>query len=113
MLDVEAFGEALYGRGHRQGYLRGVGDARMQVMREAGQAWRHRRQAQATPESGEAGAVIVLLPGVRPEAFLRRLQQGQWDRPPSVPMAARPDGRRTPKTRILQVAGPTGVEGGP
>lgn len=87
MLDVEAFSEALYERGYRQGYLRGVRDARMQMMRQMGQARVDRQPAptqQGQPQGGggiqgmqpERGAVVVLPPGVSPEAFIRRLQEG-------------------------------------
>ena len=76
MLDVERFSQEVYERGFRQGYIRGVQEARAQIMEQMQRV----RQGQGQMGEGggqERGAVVVLPRGVSPEAFLQRLQQGQ------------------------------------
>lgn len=120
MLDLDAFAEAIYERGFRQGYFNGLADAREHVMeqiqqsraiREGAQAQRQvmesaiggqrppmpdqmqsgrsqqaggaggagndetdgTRRNMASNRAGERGAIIVLPPGMSPEAFVQRM----------------------------------------
>lgn len=90
LLDIESFSEELYERGYRQGYVRGLADARRQVMRhmtrldeqrersrraERRQAWRDHAQRQRQAVGGNDGAVVILPPGMSPQAFIRSLQE--------------------------------------
>ena len=104
MIDVERFAQDLYERGYRQGYIRGATEARLQIVAELqrarqaqdmqgmqGQSMQGQQQAQQRPMPGQmqggamggqqpqSGAVIVLPPGVSPEAFIEGLQQRRGD----------------------------------
>lgn len=94
LLDIEGFSQELYERGFRQGYIRGVADARGRFLRELAEY--NRRTGQnvaddvASPAAGlvtgamstdpqaggemDQGAIVVLPPGMTPEMFLERLQ---------------------------------------
>ncbi|WP_422074497.1 hypothetical protein [Tranquillimonas rosea] len=103
MLDIEGFTETIYDRGYRQGYIRGMADARqgfIQQMRDRHmqQGMQHgdmggeymrdmpgdgpaSGQQRPMPRSGQSGgggdrgAIIVLPQGVSPQAFVDRLMQ--------------------------------------
>ncbi|SFP03218.1 hypothetical protein [Tranquillimonas alkanivorans] len=111
MLDIDSFTQEIYERGFRQGYIRGIADARdrfvreMQVRRQQmmqgqqggmmdgqqpGQMMQGQQQGQMqqgemrTPGDGPiseelaarpGGSIIVLPPGVSPEAFIQRMME--------------------------------------
>jgi hypothetical protein len=119
MLDIEGFTEAIYERGFRQGYIRGIADARdrfaaemqrihdgermgmtgrmqgqhdPQQRRPQGQmgegtanqqAQQDMQDWQGRPDrrsgGGERGTIIVLPPGLSPEAFIDQLMQANED----------------------------------
>lgn len=85
MLDLQGFAGQIYERGFRQGYIQGVADARermileMQEQRQEAQNRRMRMQSdeQQAPGTGrgQRGTIVVLPPGMSPEAFIERLMQ--------------------------------------
>lgn len=101
MLDLDGFAQQIYERGYRQGYLNGISDGRQQVMQHMQQQMNRQerdrlrgeerpqqrgeggaqqggdtssRQSGGTSE-GSGGSVIVLPPGVSPEAFVEELMR--------------------------------------
>jgi len=79
MLDIEGFTQEIYERGYRQGYLRGIADARQRIMREMddrrSQMRDERERQRQAARGGERGSIIMLPPGMSPEAFIDRLMQ--------------------------------------
>ncbi|WP_375260887.1 hypothetical protein [Palleronia sp.] len=105
MLDLDGFAQQIYERGYRQGYLSGISDGRQQVMQRMQNMQRQERdrlrgeerpqqrgdrgsaqQGQNRSDRGSAnqgsrssdqsgGSVIVLPPGVSPEAFVEELMR--------------------------------------
>lgn len=95
VLDIEGFSQNIYERGFRQGYIRGIADARERFMMEMRRMNQERRSATAQRQrgamtgrdgqrpvapdggsaEGERGSIIVLPPGISPEAFIERLAE--------------------------------------
>ncbi|MBM9594620.1 prolipoprotein diacylglyceryl transferase [Roseitranquillus sediminis] len=105
MLDIEGYSQAIYERGYRQGYLRGIADARERFMVEMEQRMRaqHERMGQqdstqqplsqqermeqpqglaaqqgdmpARSMTGERGSIIVLPPGVTAEMLIEQMMR--------------------------------------
>lgn len=94
MLDLDGFAQQIYERGYRQGYLSGLSDGREQMMsrmqsmqrmerdRLRGEDRPQQRGGQQNdmmqPGGGSersGGSVIVLPPGVSPEAFVEELMR--------------------------------------
>lgn len=96
-MDMEQFADDIYERGFRQGYIRGIRDARRSIRQqmimqeemrreEMERRDRQRRmqeqrrqmqqgQAQGERRNQDGGQIIVLPPGVDPQALLDRLMQ--------------------------------------
>lgn len=80
MLDIEAFSQNIYERGFRQGYIRGIADARerfaqqMEMMQMRDRQMQQGQQGQMDQQQGR-GSVVILPPGVSPEAFLEDLSR--------------------------------------
>lgn len=93
MLDLDGFAQQIYERGYRQGYLNGISDGREQAMRQMHGAnqrqERDRLRGEERPQQrgdrnsqqsggaseGSGGSIIVLPPGVSPEAFVEQLMR--------------------------------------
>jgi len=92
MLDIEDFSQSVYERGFRQGYIRGLADARGHFLRELAR-YNRRHDANAadnvaSPAAGavarlmapedreqtDRGAVVVLPPGMSAGEFIQQLQ---------------------------------------
>ena len=85
MLDLDVFAQQIYERAYRRGYMAGAAnmrdrfDRRMrQLSRQQDREGRNRRGDERS-RSGmganrDGGSIIVLPPGVSPEAFIERLQ---------------------------------------
>jgi len=99
ILDVESFAQDIYERGFRQGYVRGISDARVRFSQEMQQQEQRRQQQQAEAQqradeerqrqaqgnaqddrprmmgTGDGGMILILPDGMTADAFMDRLMR--------------------------------------